>query len=76
VAREFEGLLRFGTVKPTGFDQYNRSYWNSRPPWASRACRSPKRSRPALKTQRSNLSGLIAALTTTRAGSRVCWNAS
>jgi type VI secretion system protein ImpL len=60
VAREFEGLLRFGSVKPTGFDQYNQILVELAAAVGEQGTPEPKAFQAALKTQRSNLSGLIA----------------
>ena len=60
VAREFEGVLRFGSVKPTGFDQYNQILVELAAAMGEQGVPEPKAFQAALKTQRSNLSGLIA----------------
>jgi type VI secretion system protein ImpL len=60
VAREFEGLLRFGSVKPTGFDQYNQILVELTAAMGEQGMPEPRAFQAALKTQRTNLSGLIA----------------
>jgi type VI protein secretion system component VasK len=60
VAREFEGVLRFGSVKPTGFDQYNQILVELAAAIGEQGMPEPKAFQAALKAQRSNLSGLIA----------------
>jgi type VI secretion system protein ImpL len=60
VAREFEGVLRFGSVKPTGFDQYNQILAELTAAMGEQGVPEPEAFQAALKSQRSNLSGLIA----------------
>jgi len=59
VAAEFEGLLRFGSVKPTGFDQYNQILVELGAAMGEQGTPEPKAFQAVLKTQRTNLSGLM-----------------
>ena len=59
-AAEFDGLLRFGSVKPTGFDQYNQILLEIAAAMGEQGTPEPKAFQAVLKTQRAALSGLIA----------------
>ena len=60
VEAEFEGLLRFGAVKPTGFDQYNQILVEIAAAMGEQGAPEPKAFQAVLKTQRTSLSGLMA----------------
>jgi type VI protein secretion system component VasK len=60
VSREFDGLLRFGSVKPTGFDQYNQILLEIATAMGEQGTPEAKAFQSVLKTQRAALSGLIA----------------
>ena len=60
VAREFEGLLRFGSVKPTGFEHYNEILLEIASAMGEQGMPEAKAFQAVLKTQRTNLSSLIA----------------
>lgn len=60
VAAEFDGLLRFGSVKPTGFDQYNQILLEVAAAMGEQGTPEPKAFQAVLKAQRAALSGLIA----------------
>jgi type VI protein secretion system component VasK len=60
VEAEFEGLLRFGSVKPTGFDQYNQILVEIAVAMGEQGAPEPKAFQAVLKTQRASLSGLMA----------------
>ena len=59
VAAEFEGLLSFGTVKPTGFDQYNQALVEIGAAMGEQGTPEPKQFQSALRTQRAKLTSLI-----------------
>ncbi len=60
VAAEFESLLRFGSVKPSGFDQYNQILGEIASAMGDQGTPEPKAFQAVLRTQRAALSGLIA----------------
>lgn len=60
VATAFEGLLRFGSVKPTGFEQYGQILTEVGTAMGDQGMPDGKVFQNALKTQRTNLSNLIA----------------
>jgi type VI secretion system protein ImpL len=60
VAAEFDGLLRFGSVKPSGFDQYNQILGEITTAMGDQGTPEPKAFQTVLRTQRNNLTGLIA----------------
>jgi type VI protein secretion system component VasK len=60
VAGEFDGLLRFGSVKPSGFDQYNQILTEIAAAMGEQGTPEPKAFQGVLKAQRANLSGLMA----------------
>jgi hypothetical protein len=60
VEAEFEGLLRFGSVKPTGFVQYNQILVEIAVAMGEQGAPEPKAFQAVLKTQRTSLSGLMA----------------
>ena len=60
VSREFDGLLRFGSVKPTGFEQYNQILLEIAAAMGEQGTPEAKAFQSVLKTQRAALSGLIA----------------
>ena len=60
VSDEFDGLLHFGAVKPTGFEQYNQILLEIAAAMGEQGTPEPKAFQAALKTQRTSLSGLIA----------------
>ncbi len=57
---EFEGLLRFGSVKPTGFEQYNQILVELGAAMGDQGTPDPKQFQSTVRTQRTNLSNLIA----------------
>lgn len=57
---EFEGLLRFGSVKPTGFDLYNQILVELGAAMGDSGTPDPKGFQSTVRTQRTNLSNLIA----------------
>jgi type VI protein secretion system component VasK len=57
---EFEGLLRFGSVKPTGFEQYNQVLVELSGAMGDSGTPDPKSFQSTLRTQRTILSNLIA----------------
>ncbi len=59
VAAEFESLLRFGSVKPSGFDQYNQILGEIAAAMGDQGTPEPKAFQTVLRTQRAALSGLI-----------------
>ena len=59
LSREFEGLLRFGSVKPTGFDQYSQILVETAAAMGEQGTPEAKAFQAVLKTQRTALSGLI-----------------
>ena len=59
VAAEFDGLLRFGSVKPSGFDQYNQIIGEITTAMGEQGTPDAKAFQAALRTQRAALSGLI-----------------
>jgi type VI secretion system protein ImpL len=60
VATAFEGLLRFGSVKPTGFEQYGQILTEAGAAMGEQGMPDGKLFQAALKTQRTNLSNLVA----------------
>jgi type VI secretion system protein ImpL len=60
VAAEFEGLLRFGTMKPSGFEQYNQILLEIGAALGEQGMPEPGAFLAALKTGRTSLSGLLA----------------
>ena len=61
IASEFDALLRFGTVKPSGFDQYNQILIEVTGAMGEPGTTpDPKALQAALKTARTNLSALLA----------------
>jgi type VI secretion system protein ImpL len=56
----FEGLMRFGAVKPTGFEQYGQILTELAGAMGEQGMPDAKAFQTAIKTQRSNLSNLIA----------------
>ena len=60
VAAEFEGLLSFGSVKPSGFDQYNQILGELAAAMGDQGTPEPKGFQTVLRTQRAKLSGLMA----------------
>jgi type VI protein secretion system component VasK len=58
--REFDGLLRFGSVKPTGFEQYNQILVGLAAAMGEQGTPEARAFQSVLKTQRTSLSGLIA----------------
>ncbi len=60
VATAFEGLLRFGSVKPTGFEQYGQILTEVAAAMGDQGMPDGKAFQNAIKTQRTNLSNLIA----------------
>jgi type VI secretion system protein ImpL len=60
VSNEFDSLLRFGSVKPTGFEQYNQILLEVAAAMGEQGTPEPKAFQAVLKTQRAALSGLIA----------------
>ena len=60
VASEFDGLLRFGSVKPSGFDQYNQILGEVAAAMGEQGTPEPRAFQGVLRAQRANLSGLMA----------------
>jgi type VI secretion system protein ImpL len=60
VAAEFDALLRFGSVKPSGLDQYNQILGEIASAMGDQGTPEPKAFQAVLRTQRAALSGLIA----------------
>jgi type VI secretion system protein ImpL len=56
----FEGLMRFGSVKPTGFEQYGQILTELAAAMGEQGMPDAKAFAAAIKTQRTNLSNLIA----------------
>jgi type VI secretion system protein ImpL len=56
----FEGLMRFGSVKPTGFEQYGQILTELSGAIGDQGMPDGKTFQNAIKTQRTNLSNLIA----------------
>ncbi len=56
----FEGLLRFGSVKPTGFEQYGQILTELAGAMGEQGMPDTKAFQTAIKTARTNLSNLIA----------------
>ena len=56
----FEGLMRFGSVKPTGFEQYGQILTELAGAMGEQGMPDAKAFGTAIKTQRTNLSNLIA----------------
>ena len=60
VETAFEGLLRFGSVKPTGFEQYGQILTELAGAMGDQGMPDGKTFQTAIRTQRTNLSNLIA----------------
>jgi type VI secretion system protein ImpL len=60
VETAFEGLLRFGSVKPTGFEQYGQILTELAGAMGDQGMPEGKAFQTAIRTQRTNLSNLIA----------------
>jgi type VI secretion system protein ImpL len=60
VETAFEGLMRFGSVKPTGFEQYGQILTELSGAMGEQGMPDAKAFQTAIKTQRTNLSNLIA----------------
>ena len=60
VETAFEGLLRFGSVKPTGFEQYGQILTELAGAMGEQGMPDGKAFQNAIRTQRTNLSNLIA----------------
>ena len=60
VAAEFEGLLRFASVKPSGFDQYNQILMEVASALGEQGSPEPKPFQAAFKNSRATLSALLA----------------
>jgi type VI secretion system protein ImpL len=60
VETAFEGLLRFGSVKPTGFEQYGQILTELAGAMGDEGMPDAKTFQNALRTQRTNLSNLLA----------------
>jgi type VI secretion system protein ImpL len=60
VETAFEGLLRFGSVKPTGFEQYGQILTELAGAMGDQGMPEGKAFQSAIRTQRTNLSNLIA----------------
>jgi type VI secretion system protein ImpL len=60
VETAFEGLLRFGSVKPTGFEQYGQILTELAGAMGDSGMPDGKTFQAAIRTQRTNLSNLIA----------------
>jgi type VI secretion system protein ImpL len=60
VAAEFDALLRFGSVKPSGFDQYNQILGEIASAMGDQGTPDPKAFQGVLRAQRANLSALMA----------------
>ena len=56
----FEGLMRFGSVKPTGFEQYGQILTELTGAMGEQGMPDAKAFQTTIKTQRTNLSNLIA----------------
>ncbi len=60
VETAFEGLLRFGSVKPTGFEQYGQILTEIAGAMGDQGMPDGKTFQNAIRTQRTNLSNLVA----------------
>jgi type VI secretion system protein ImpL len=60
VETAFEGLMRFGSVKPTGFEQYGQILTELAGAMGEQGMPDAKAFQSAIRTQRTNLSNLIA----------------
>lgn len=60
VETAFEGLLRFGSVKPTGFEQYGQILTELAGAMGDSGMPDGRTFQPAIRTARTNLSNLIA----------------